>query len=59
MSARSTTSAGWVKELTRFAVDLGLDTFVFWPADDHLRQLDLFAAEVVPAVREAVERERV
>ena len=49
---------GWVEELTRFAVDLGLDTFVFWPADDHLRQLDLFAAEVVPAVREAVERER-
>jgi alkanesulfonate monooxygenase SsuD/methylene tetrahydromethanopterin reductase-like flavin-dependent oxidoreductase (luciferase family) len=49
----------WVEELTRFAVDLGLDTFVFWPADDYLRQLDLFAAEVVPAVRGAVERERV
>jgi alkanesulfonate monooxygenase SsuD/methylene tetrahydromethanopterin reductase-like flavin-dependent oxidoreductase (luciferase family) len=50
---------GWVEELTRFAVDLGLDTFVFWPAHDHLRQLDLFAAEVVPAIREAVEHERV
>jgi alkanesulfonate monooxygenase SsuD/methylene tetrahydromethanopterin reductase-like flavin-dependent oxidoreductase (luciferase family) len=48
----------WVEELTRFALELGLDTFVFWPAEDQLRQLDLFAAEVVPAVREAVERER-
>jgi alkanesulfonate monooxygenase SsuD/methylene tetrahydromethanopterin reductase-like flavin-dependent oxidoreductase (luciferase family) len=48
----------WVDELTRFVLDLGFDTFVFWPREDTLRQLDLFAAEVVPAVREAVARER-
>src|SRR5919108_6262940 len=24
----------WVEELTRFAVELGFDTFVFWPGDD-------------------------
>jgi alkanesulfonate monooxygenase SsuD/methylene tetrahydromethanopterin reductase-like flavin-dependent oxidoreductase (luciferase family) len=51
-------AARWAEELTRFALDLGLDTFVFWPAEDHVRQLERFAGEVVPAVREAVERER-
>jgi hypothetical protein len=41
-----------VEELTRFAVDLGMDTFVFWPLEDHERQIEVFANEVVPAVRE-------
>ncbi len=50
--------AHWVETLTRFAVDLGFDTFVFWPGADALRQVEVFAAEVVPAVREAVARER-
>ena len=44
----------WIDELSRFAVDLGFDTFVFWPAEDPVRQLERFAAEVVPGVREAV-----
>ena len=35
-----------------------MDTFIFWPADDRLRQMTLFAAEVVPGVREAVARAR-
>jgi alkanesulfonate monooxygenase SsuD/methylene tetrahydromethanopterin reductase-like flavin-dependent oxidoreductase (luciferase family) len=48
----------WVDELTRLAVEVGMDTFIYWPADDRLRQIELFAAEVVPAVRERVERER-
>ncbi len=48
----------WVQELTRFAVELGLDTFVFWPSEDQLGQLERFAAEVVPGVREAVTRAR-
>lgn len=48
----------WVEELTRFAVELGLDTFVFWPIEDQLGQLERFAAEVVPGVREAVTRAR-
>jgi alkanesulfonate monooxygenase SsuD/methylene tetrahydromethanopterin reductase-like flavin-dependent oxidoreductase (luciferase family) len=44
----------WIDELTGFILDLGLDTFLFWPRDDHARQVDLFAGEVVPRVREAV-----
>lgn len=48
----------WIEELTGFAVELGFDTFVFWSPEDHLNQLDRFVEEVVPAVREAVARER-
>lgn len=47
-------ASGWVEELTRLALEHGFDTFVFWPADDHVRQVELFAGEVAPAVREAV-----
>lgn len=25
----------WIEELTRFVTDLGFDTFVFWPGEDH------------------------
>ncbi|MGW0763521.1 LLM class flavin-dependent oxidoreductase, partial [Streptomyces sp. NPDC002814] len=49
----------WVDTLTEWAVELGFDTFVFWPATDPERQLQLFADEVVPAVRERVEAERI
>ncbi|MFG2925628.1 LLM class flavin-dependent oxidoreductase [Streptomyces sp. NPDC048305] len=45
----------WVETLTQWVVDLGFDTFIFWPATDPQRQLTLFANEVVPAVRERVE----
>lgn len=48
----------WVEELARLALDLGMDTFIYWPSEDHERQVELFASEVVPAVREAVNRER-
>jgi alkanesulfonate monooxygenase SsuD/methylene tetrahydromethanopterin reductase-like flavin-dependent oxidoreductase (luciferase family) len=48
----------WVDELTRLAVEIGMDTFIYWPADDRLRQMERFAAEVVPAVREQVTRIR-
>ena len=54
-------SAGWVRELARFALEFGMDTFVYWPqapAQYHERQVRLFAEEVVPAVREAVAKER-
>ena len=44
----------WVEELTRFVLDLGMDTFIYWPSEDHERQVELFASDVVPAVREAV-----
>jgi alkanesulfonate monooxygenase SsuD/methylene tetrahydromethanopterin reductase-like flavin-dependent oxidoreductase (luciferase family) len=44
----------WVDFLTHAAVDLGFDTFIFWPATDPAGQLDIFATQVVPAVRERV-----
>jgi hypothetical protein len=48
----------WVDEITRLATEVGMDTFIYWPADDRLRQIERFAAEVVPAVREQVARQR-
>jgi alkanesulfonate monooxygenase SsuD/methylene tetrahydromethanopterin reductase-like flavin-dependent oxidoreductase (luciferase family) len=48
----------WVETLTRFTVELGLDTFIFWPEGEQIGQLERFAAAVVPGVREAVARER-
>jgi len=44
----------WVDTIARLATDLRMDTFIFWPATDPLRQLEVFAGAVVPAVREAV-----
>jgi alkanesulfonate monooxygenase SsuD/methylene tetrahydromethanopterin reductase-like flavin-dependent oxidoreductase (luciferase family) len=44
----------WIETLTGFASELGFDTFVFWPADEPLAQLERFAEEVVPGLRVAV-----
>jgi alkanesulfonate monooxygenase SsuD/methylene tetrahydromethanopterin reductase-like flavin-dependent oxidoreductase (luciferase family) len=43
----------WVETLSGFAGELGFDTFVFWPEEDPLGQLERFAREVVPALRAA------
>jgi alkanesulfonate monooxygenase SsuD/methylene tetrahydromethanopterin reductase-like flavin-dependent oxidoreductase (luciferase family) len=51
-------SQKWVETLSGFALEHGMDTFVYWPSEDHERQVELFAAEVVPGVREAVGRSR-
>ena len=48
----------WVEQLTRFALELGMDTFIYWPSGDREHQVELFANEVAPAVREAVSAER-
>jgi alkanesulfonate monooxygenase SsuD/methylene tetrahydromethanopterin reductase-like flavin-dependent oxidoreductase (luciferase family) len=48
----------WTDTLTEWAVDLGFDTFIFWPVTAQRAQLDVFASEVVPAVRERVGRIR-
>jgi alkanesulfonate monooxygenase SsuD/methylene tetrahydromethanopterin reductase-like flavin-dependent oxidoreductase (luciferase family) len=48
----------WVEEITRLALEFGMDTFVYWPSEDHVRQVEIFAGEVAPAVREAVAAER-
>jgi len=48
----------WIETLASFVVELGFDTFVFWPAEDASRQIERFATEVVPGVRSAVARLR-
>ena len=48
----------WVEGLTRLTLELGMDTYIYWPSADHVRQIEVFASEVVPAVREAVDKER-
>jgi alkanesulfonate monooxygenase SsuD/methylene tetrahydromethanopterin reductase-like flavin-dependent oxidoreductase (luciferase family) len=48
----------WADELTDLAVAYGMDTFVFWGDGEPSGQLHRFAEEVLPAVRESVERER-
>jgi alkanesulfonate monooxygenase SsuD/methylene tetrahydromethanopterin reductase-like flavin-dependent oxidoreductase (luciferase family) len=48
----------WVETLTDWSVDLGFDTFIFWPMTEPLAQLEVFASEVVPAVRQHVSERR-
>jgi alkanesulfonate monooxygenase SsuD/methylene tetrahydromethanopterin reductase-like flavin-dependent oxidoreductase (luciferase family) len=50
--------AQWVDELTELSVEHGMDTFMFGPSEDPVPQLQRFAAEVAPAVREQVARHR-
>ena len=48
----------WVDTLTDWSVDLGFDTFVFWPTRAPLAQLEVFATEVVPGARQRVSERR-
>ncbi len=48
----------WIEELSSFVVEFGMDTLIYWPSEDRERQVELFASEVAPAVREAVAAER-
>ncbi len=46
----------WADLLVRLYRDYRQDTFIFWPvADDEASQIELFAREVVPRVRDAIE----
>jgi len=44
----------WVETLAEWSVDPGIDAFIFWPTADELAQVERFASEVAPAVREAL-----
>jgi alkanesulfonate monooxygenase SsuD/methylene tetrahydromethanopterin reductase-like flavin-dependent oxidoreductase (luciferase family) len=44
----------WVDTLTKLYTDYQMNTFVYWPTGDEERQSQLFAEEVVPAVRDAL-----
>ncbi|MEV6648102.1 LLM class flavin-dependent oxidoreductase [Amycolatopsis sp. NPDC051371] len=48
----------WVDTLTEWAVGLGFDTMIFWPATPTIEQVRVFADEVVPEVRRRVARQR-
>ena len=48
----------WIDTLSDWSVDLGLDTFIFWPTTAALAQSAVFAKEVVPGVRERVSERR-
>lgn len=44
----------WADQVTSAVTDHGMNGFVYRPADDHERQIDIFVHEVVPLVREAL-----
>jgi alkanesulfonate monooxygenase SsuD/methylene tetrahydromethanopterin reductase-like flavin-dependent oxidoreductase (luciferase family) len=46
--------SGWIGVVTHLAVDLHIDGFIFWPPDGSTDKIEVFANEVVPAVRERV-----
>ena len=48
----------WVEQLLPLVVETGMDTFVVWPSESPGSQLQVFAAEVAPALREAVAAHR-
>jgi hypothetical protein len=50
--------AAWAEQLTELALGQGMSVFVLGPQQDATRELAVFAAEVAPAVREAVAAER-
>jgi len=50
--------ASWVDVLTGWSIDLGFDTYIFWPMAAPLGQVEIFATEVVPRVRERVGEDR-
>jgi alkanesulfonate monooxygenase SsuD/methylene tetrahydromethanopterin reductase-like flavin-dependent oxidoreductase (luciferase family) len=46
----------WTEWITDWALNLGFDSFVFWPMDDPYEQAVRFGNEVIPAVWEAMQR---
>ena len=44
-------AAYWIERLARFAEELGMDTFIFWPEGDDEGQVRAFVEDVVPGVR--------
>ncbi len=49
-------SAYWIEVLTSLALTTGFDAFIFWPEMPSSEQIERFAYEVAPGVREAVAR---
>jgi hypothetical protein len=45
----------WTETLVSLYTDYQMNAFVFWPSGDRERQSRIFAEEVVPAAREALQ----
>jgi alkanesulfonate monooxygenase SsuD/methylene tetrahydromethanopterin reductase-like flavin-dependent oxidoreductase (luciferase family) len=50
-------AAAWTERLTELVVEGRVSGIMLTPMADHERQIEIFAAEIVPAVREAVDKE--
>jgi alkanesulfonate monooxygenase SsuD/methylene tetrahydromethanopterin reductase-like flavin-dependent oxidoreductase (luciferase family) len=48
----------WVEQLLPLVVETGMDTFVLWPSESPTEQLQTFADEIAPALRDAVAAHR-
>jgi alkanesulfonate monooxygenase SsuD/methylene tetrahydromethanopterin reductase-like flavin-dependent oxidoreductase (luciferase family) len=48
------TAGHWVDEITRFYRDYRQDTFILWAGGDVAQQIEVFAQEVIPAVKEQI-----
>lgn len=46
------TAGYWAEQITRLYQDYRQDTFIFWGGEDVAQQIEVFAQEVVPAVKE-------
>ena len=50
--------ATWVDALAIWSVEVGLDPFISWPTTSRIAELEVFAGEVVPAMRTRVGERR-
>jgi alkanesulfonate monooxygenase SsuD/methylene tetrahydromethanopterin reductase-like flavin-dependent oxidoreductase (luciferase family) len=48
----------WIDQLVALALDTGFDTFLLWPSEAPARQLERFAAEIMPEVQTVITKER-
>ena len=46
----------WIETLSEWYLELGVDTFMFWPSDNETREVERFATEIAPAVSAEVAR---
>ncbi len=51
-------AAVWVETLTEWAIELGFDTFIFWPTLAPLSQVETLTNDVIPGVRARVSERR-
>ena len=52
------TSTYWAEMLVSLALELRFDAFIFWPQEMSREQVERFAHEIAPAVREALAKEQ-